>query len=88
MITTTLNPTDNSIIEALWTLIRPLKQSVRRQLATRLEDSIREENKTKSSTMDIEEAMKFVESLSVKGKEKVPNDARGIEALIEEKYSV
>lgn len=39
------------------------------------------------TTSSIEEAVQFIDSLSVKGSETVPNDARGIEALIDEKYS-
>lgn len=38
------------------------------------------------TTKKLEEAMSFVKTLSVIGDQKVPDDERGIEALVNEKY--
>ena len=54
-------------------------------LAIRLDESLKEQDvPTKEITMA--EAERFIQTLSVHGKMKVPVDEKGINALVDEKY--
>jgi len=88
MATVTINQSDETLVEALWTMLRPLKRNVRQLLASRLEESIATDKASAIETTDMEKAMAFIQTLSVSGTEKVPDDANGIEALVSEKYSL
>lgn len=89
-ISTTVTPNDVSIVDALWTLITPLKQSAKELLASRLKESLVIETKQKSQVEEIgmSEAMDFVNTLSARGKQVVPEEENGIVALIDEKYKL
>lgn len=90
-ISATVTPNDVSIVDALWTLITPLKQSAKELLASRLKESLvtnttQEEAQVEEISMS--EAMNFINTLSARGKQVVPNDEDGITALIDEKYKI
>lgn len=85
---TTIETTDMNVVEAFWTLLRPLKQEVKQMLISRLEKSILEEKEKASHEITEEDARKFIHSLRVKGTKKVPVDEQGIEALLSEKYGL
>lgn len=83
MDTTYLSSADKSMLDAIWTLLRPLGNDVKRLLAARLEASVKED---KQEELQIDKALEFIKTLSVRSGEKVPADARGIDALLTEKY--
>lgn len=86
--TETFSRTDAMALEAYWTLLRPLSRSVRHELAVRLGNSLTmplppdEPHKPR-----LDDALRFVKTLSVQGGRKVPANTKGIDALIEEKYT-
>lgn len=84
-IDTAINRNDYKMADAFWTLLKPLKREVRQLLAIRLDESLKEQDvPTKEITMA--EAERFIQTLSVHGKMKVPVDEKGINALVDEKY--
>lgn len=82
---TAININDNRIADAFWTLLKPLKQEIRQLLAARLNESLKEQEKP-TARISMSEAERFVQTLSVEGKMKVPADEKGIDALLDEKY--
>lgn len=82
---TTLNINDYKVADAFWTLLKPLKREVRQLLAMKLDKSLKEQE-TFTEGINISEAERFIQTLSVHGKMKVPSNEKGIDALIEEKY--
>ena len=84
MATTIQHPNERSTIDALWTILNQQTESVKRALAARLKASLAQEKNLPHKSM--EEALAFVEALSLKGEKSVPADENGIEALITEKY--
>ena len=78
---TALNINDTNLVDAIWEQLKPLQLEIRKVLASRLAESL----KSKPIPSNTAKARKFVESLSVSGGEEVPNDERGIGALLEEK---
>ena len=84
MATTIHYPNENSTIEALWTILNQQSESVKKVLAARLKESLAHEKALPHKSM--EEALAFVETLSLKGQNPIPADENGIEALISEKY--
>ena len=80
------NQTDNSVMEACWTLIKSLNRRMQIVLATRLEQYIQADNLKKAEAKDFAEAMAYIKSLSAAKPNTVPSDVRGIESLINEKY--
>lgn len=77
-------PNERATIDALWTILNQQTESVKRALAIRLTESLAQERVPLCKNM--EEALAFVETLSLKGEKSVPADENGIEALISEKY--
>lgn len=84
MATTIHYPNEHSTIEALWTILSQQSESVKKVLVSRLKESLAQEKALPHKSM--EEALAFVETLSLKGNNPVPADENGIEALISEKY--
>ena len=84
MATTIHYPNEDSTIDALWTILNQQTESVKKALAARLKESLAHKEPFPNRSM--EEALAFVETLSLKGKKTVPADENGIEALITEKY--
>ena len=78
-------PSESSTIDVLWTILSQQSENVKKALAARLKDSL-SQNENIVRTRSLNEAMTFVDTLSVKGKTSVPADENGIEALINEKY--
>ena len=78
-------PSESSTIDVLWTILSQQSENVKKALAARLKDSL-SQNENTVRTRSLNEAMTFVDTLSVKGKASVPADENGIEALINEKY--
>ena len=85
MATTIHYPSESSTIDALWTILSQQTETVKKVLAARLKDSL-SQNENTVRTRSLNEAMAFVDTLSIKGKTTVPADENGIEALINEKY--
>ena len=85
MATTIHYPSESSTIDVLWTILSQQSENVKKALAARLKDSL-SQNENTVRTRSLNEAMTFVDTLSVKGKASVPADENGIEALINEKY--
>ena len=86
MSATTHYPSESSTIDVLWTILSQQTETVKKALAARLKDSLSQNDNTTVRTGSMNEAMAFVDTLSVKGKTSVPTDENGIEALINEKY--
>ena len=84
MATTIHYPNERSTIDALWTILNQQSETVKKALAARLKESLAHEKKLPHKSM--EEALAFVDTLSLKGQRPVPKDETGIEALINEKY--
>ena len=78
-------PSESSTIDVLWTILSQQTETVKKALAARLKDSL-SQNENTVRTGSLNEAMAYVDTLSVKGKTAVPADENGIEALINEKY--
>ena len=78
-------PSESSTIDVLWTILSQQTETVKKALAARLKDSL-SQNENTVRTRSLNEAMAFVDTLSVKGHASVPADENGIEALINEKY--
>lgn len=76
-------PNESSTIDALWTILSQQSESVKKALAARLKESLSHEKVLPHKSM--EEAMAFIDTLSLKGKRTVPADENGIETLITEK---
>ena len=85
MATTIHYSNESSTIDALWTILSSQTETVKKALAARLRDSL-SQNENTVRTRSLNEAMAYVDTLSVKGKISVPADENGIEALINEKY--
>ena len=85
MATTIHYPSESSTIDVLWTILSQQSENVKKALAARLKDSL-SQNENTVRTRSLNEAMTFVDTLSIKGKASVPADENGIEALINEKY--
>ena len=77
-------PNEASTIDALWTILSQQSESVKRVLSQRLSESL--VSKKSIHTKNLNEALAFVKTLSIKGGTPVPADENGIEALIHEKY--
>lgn len=60
--------------------------SVREMVESLLKKFLPQPSVAKTKIKEQEEAMAFVKSLSLQGKHSVPENERGIEALIETKY--
>jgi hypothetical protein len=86
MATTIHYPSESSTIDALWTILSQQTENVKRALSARLKDSL-SQNENAVRTRNLNEAMAFVDTLSLKGKTSVPADENGIEALINEDIS-
>ena len=84
MATTIHYPNESSTIDALWTILNQQSESVKKALAARLKESLSHEKVLPHKSM--EEALAFIDTLSLKGKREVPADENGIETLITEKY--
>ena len=79
-------PSESSTIDALWTILSQQTETVKKVLAARLKDSL-SQNENTVRTRSLNEALAFVDTLSIKGKTTVPADENGIEALINEDIS-
>ena len=84
MATTIHYPNENSTIEALWTILNQQSENVKKALVARLKESLSNEKVLPNKSM--EEALAFIDTLSLKGQNPIPADENGIEALISEKY--
>lgn len=85
MATAINNINDYKTADAFWTLLKPLKREIRQLLAARLDESLKEQEEPVAG-ISMSEAERFVQTLSVRGKMKVPADEKGIYALLDEKY--
>ena len=83
MATTIHYPNESSTIDALWTILNQQSENVKKALVARLKESLSHEKVLPHKSM--EEAMAFIDTLSLKGKRTVPADENGIETLITEK---
>ena len=70
---------DSLSVEMLESVSRYVKRLSRRSRAAK--------KSQQSPSSKMEDAMQFVKTLSVTGAQQVPADERGMDALIEEKYS-
>ncbi len=84
MATTIHYPNESSTIDALWTILNQQSENVKKALVARLKESLSNEKVLPNKSM--EEALAFIDTLSLKGKREVPADENGIETLITEKY--
>ena len=85
MATAINNISDYKTADVFWTLRKPLKREIRQLLAVRLDESLKEQEEPVAG-ISMSEAERFVQTLSVRGKMKVPADEKGIYALLDEKY--
>jgi hypothetical protein len=72
MATTIHYPNESSTIDALWTILNQQSESVKKALAARLKESLSNEKVLPNKSM--EEALAFVDTLSLRGKSAVPAD--------------
>lgn len=84
MATTIHYPNESSTIDALWIILNQQSENVKKALVARLKESLSNEKVLPNKSM--EEALAFIDTLSLKGKREVPADENGIETLITEKY--
>ena len=84
MATTIHYPSEASTIDVLWNILNQQSDSVKKALLIRLNQSL--SNKETNGYKSINEALAFVDTLSVKSGKIVPAHENGIEALINEKY--
>lgn len=77
-------------LEAYWTLLRSLSHDARLELAERLERSLEKDHEMANEGRNIrlDSAMNFVKTLSVRGGQPVPANDNGMDALIDQKYSL
>jgi hypothetical protein len=72
MATTIHYPNESSTIDALWTILNQQSENVKKALVARLKESLSNEKVLPHKSM--EEAMAFIDTLSLKGKNAVPAD--------------
>ena len=72
MATTIHYPNESSTIDALWTILNQQSESVKKALAARLKESLSNEKVLPNKSM--EEALAFVDTLSLRDKSAVPAD--------------
>lgn len=72
MATTIHYPNESSTIDALWTILNQQSENVKKALVARLKESLSNEKVLPHKSM--EEAMAFIDTLSLKGKSAVPAD--------------
>lgn len=77
-------------LEAYWTLLRSLSHDARLELAERLERSLEKDHEMANEGRNIrlDSAINFVKTLSVRGDQPVPANDNGMDALIDQKYSL
>ena len=75
MATTIHYPNESSTIDALWTILNQQSENVKKALVARLKESLSNEKVLPHKSM--EEAMAFIDTLSLKGKREVPADENG-----------
>ena len=75
MATTIHYPNESSTIDALWTILNQQSENVKKALVARLKESLSNEKILPHKSM--EEAMAFIDTLSLKGKREVPADENG-----------
>ena len=75
MATTIHYPNESSTIDALWTILNQQSENVKKALVARLKESLSNEKVLPHKSM--EEAMAFIDTLSLKGKKEVPADENG-----------
>lgn len=78
-----LNTTENSILNAIWTLISNSDSKIQRELFIRLGKI----QKTRSQEKPLKKGLDYVNTLVV-GKGKVPADVTGKDDLADNKYSM
>ena len=72
MATTIHYPNESSTIDALWTILNQQSENVKKALVARLKESLSNEKVLPHKSM--EEALAFIDTLSLKGKSAVPAD--------------
>ena len=72
MATTIHYPNESSTIDALWTILNQQSENVKKALVARLKESLSNEKVLPNKSM--EEALAFVDTLSLRGKSAVPAD--------------
>ena len=72
MATTMHYSNERMTIDALWTILSQQTENVKKALAARLKESLAKESGMSHKSM--EEAWKFVDTLSIKGENDVPAD--------------
>ena len=75
MATTIHYPNESSTIDALWTILNQQSENVKKALVPRLKESLSNEKVLPNKSM--EEALAFIDTLSLKGKREVPADENG-----------
>ena len=75
MATTIHYPNESSTIDALWTILNQQSENVKKALVARLKESLSNEKVLPNKSM--EEALAFIDTLSLKGKREVPADENG-----------
>ena len=75
MATTIHYPNESSTIDALWIILNQQSENVKKALVARLKESLSNEKVLPNKSM--EEAMAFIDTLSLKGKREVPADENG-----------
>ena len=75
MATTIHYPNERSTIDALWTILNQQSENVKKALVARLKESLSNEKVLPNKSM--EEALAFIDALSLKGKREVPADENG-----------
>lgn len=80
-----LSSRDSSLVEAVWTLINSMDEEVQDAIGKRLEQNRINRAKSKKR-LSYEEALKFVDTLTVKTRKAVPVDEDGKNAVARIKY--
>ena len=75
MATTIHYPNESSTIDALWIILNQQSENVKKALVARLKESLSNEKVLPNKSM--EEALAFIDTLSLKGKREVPADENG-----------
>lgn len=79
-----LNTSDSSLFEALWTLINRADDKVKRAIVTRIQNQIGAKGRGEAGTHA--QFVQFIDSIPVQETNAVPAEASGIDALIDVKY--
>lgn len=85
MNTTNITPQESAMVNSIWTLFQGLSQDTKKILLIRLNNTI-PIRPNKKKAMSEEEALRYLDSLVVKGGKPVPPEEDGMHAFVEQKY--